>query len=64
MHTCPECRRAKWKTVASTADFRRRALRCMECGFEVDAQVYRQARQILRRDNGEDLRPSPNVSES
>lgn len=57
MQPCPECGKVKWATVDSAADFRKKALRCMECGFEVDARVFVQARRILRRDDGQDLRP-------
>jgi hypothetical protein len=52
---CPECKRSKWATVDSRADFRQRALRCMECGFEVDARVAVASRRILRTDQGQDV---------
>jgi transcription elongation factor Elf1 len=57
MTTCPECGKAKWATVDSRADFRRKAMRCMECGFEVDARVFDEAERILQLDEGQDLQP-------
>lgn len=53
--SCPECGKSKWATVQSRTNFRRQALHCMECGFEVDAQVVAAAGAILRRDDGQDL---------
>lgn len=53
--SCPSCGQRKWATRTDQQNFRQRVLRCMECGFEVDARVAVQAKRILKRDDGQDL---------
>lgn len=60
---CPRCAKSKWAEREDRANWRRRVLHCMECGFEVDMHVAARAKGILRRDRGQDVAQPAQVSD-
>ncbi len=60
---CPNCKQQKWATRSDPSNFRQKVLHCMECGFEVDLRVVRASRQIVQRDDGQDLVPAEQTAE-